>query len=138
MLSQEFVLAGRATFTVANNKGQRYTYRVTHKKANGNYGETWFIGLLTGPDNTSDYTYLGKMDANGVVTLTRGSKFNDNSKPVAVVSWALEIIWRGFGLPDGYSITHCGRCGRCGRLLTVPESVESGLGPECIKMMAFA
>jgi len=24
------------------------------------------------------------------------------------------------------------RCGRCGRVLTVPESVESGFGPECI------
>jgi hypothetical protein len=26
---------------------------------------------------------------------------------------------------------HEGRCGKCGRALTVPESIESGLGPVC-------
>ena len=28
-------------------------------------------------------------------------------------------------------IWHEGRCGRCGRKLTVPSSIESGIGPEC-------
>jgi hypothetical protein len=35
-------------------------------------------------------------------------------------------------MPDGVVIWHEGRCGRCGRRLTVPESIESGYGPECI------
>jgi hypothetical protein len=30
------------------------------------------------------------------------------------------------------TVHHEGRCGRCGRTLTVPESIESGFGPECI------
>jgi hypothetical protein len=30
---------------------------------------------------------------------------------------------------------HEGKCGRCGRLLTVPSSIESGIGPECSKIM---
>jgi hypothetical protein len=28
-------------------------------------------------------------------------------------------------------VWHEGRCGACGRRLTVPESIERGLGPEC-------
>lgn len=32
-------------------------------------------------------------------------------------------------------IWHEGKCGRCGRQLTVPESIESGFGPECVKMI---
>lgn len=31
---------------------------------------------------------------------------------------------------------HEGRCGRCGRRLTVPESIESGFGPECARRIA--
>jgi hypothetical protein len=27
---------------------------------------------------------------------------------------------------------HEGKCGRCNRKLTVPSSIESGFGPECI------
>ena len=34
-------------------------------------------------------------------------------------------------LPKTVEVWHEGICGRCGRKLTVPESVERGLGPEC-------
>src|SRR5882672_9405186 len=38
--------------------------------------------------------------------------------------------------PDNHiEIWHSGSCGRCGRTLTVPESVLSGFGPECINKM---
>ena len=30
-------------------------------------------------------------------------------------------------------VWHEGRCGRCNRALTVPESIASGIGPECAK-----
>jgi len=30
-------------------------------------------------------------------------------------------------------VFHEGACGRCGRTLTVPESIASGFGPECIR-----
>jgi hypothetical protein len=36
-------------------------------------------------------------------------------------------------LPESLEIWHEGSCLRCGRKLTVPESIESGYGPECIK-----
>jgi hypothetical protein len=45
------------------------------------------------------------------------------------------MVWKNQELPGGYKIHHEGRCGKCGRLLTVPESVETGIGPECAKRM---
>jgi hypothetical protein len=31
-------------------------------------------------------------------------------------------------------VWHEGSCARCGKKLTVPESIESGFGPECVKL----
>jgi hypothetical protein len=129
MVSKEFVTAGNAIFTVKSVTGQYYTYRVNRKD------NTWFISLLTGPDNTSSYTYLGLLDtASGGVILTKKSGFEFDSLPVKVLRWALGKVWSGSTVPEGYSIMHEGRCGRCNRLLTVPSSLESGLGPECEKL----
>lgn len=132
-----FITAGKATFTVSNGKGDHRTYRVTRKDADDRYPETYFVKLLTGPDNTSSYTYLGILDAaTGGVRLTKNSKFTDDSLPVKVLRWALKKVWAGEPLPAGYAVQHEGKCGRCGRALTVPESIVSGIGPECAKMGA--
>ena len=34
-------------------------------------------------------------------------------------------------MPLTLTVFHDGKCGRCGRKLTVPESIQSGLGPVC-------
>lgn len=139
MLSKEFVLAGRSVFTVSNPSGERYTFRVNKSKESGNRAACWFVSLLTGPDNTSDFTYLGLLRHDtGAVLLTRASRYKADSKPVRVAEWVLANIWLGLDLPEGYAVHHEGRCGKCGRVLTVPESIESGIGPECAKQLAFA
>jgi hypothetical protein len=33
-------------------------------------------------------------------------------------------------------VHHENHCGRCGRTLTVPESVERGIGPDCLAKMS--
>jgi hypothetical protein len=132
MLTKDFVLAGRAVFTVSNAVGERYTFKVVHK--DGAKGPVWFVSLLTGPDNESDYSYLGILDAwSAEVVLTRASRYKCDSKPVKVLQWACKMIWSERALPAGYKMHHEGCCGRCGRPLTVPESIESGFGPECVK-----
>ena len=136
MINREFVLAGKAIFSVKNDKGQHYTFKIIHQKGNDQFPPVWFIFLLTGPDNTSDYTYMGKIDAEtGKVILTAKSKYSADSLPVKVADFGLRIIYGKQALPAGYGINHEGYCGRCARLLTVPESVESGIGPECAKKM---
>jgi len=60
--SAAFALAGNARFTLTSLKsGARFTYKVSKAKAKP--GDTkeppWFVAVLSGPDNTSDYEYLG-------------------------------------------------------------------------------
>jgi hypothetical protein len=134
-IGSDFILGGKAIFTISNPAGEHYTYKVNRKdpEPGGPYGDkpTYFVKLLTGPDNGSDYTYLGILTDGGLVKLTRASRFTDDTKPVRVIRWAAGIVFSGRTLPPGYALQHDGRCGRCGRRLTVPESIDSGFGPEC-------
>lgn len=123
-----------------------------------------FVSYLTGPDNMSDYTYLGIWDGEGM-KLTRNSRhqvvvdgrnrysidwaetvqlkkrFEAEGKksPVAtglsVILWVIYLLTNGKELPAGYEIRHAGLCMRCGRQLTVPSSIDMGLGPECAARM---
>lgn len=139
MIDRNFVIAGRALFTVSNGRGEHYTFRVNHTKGSDQYAPCWFVSLLTGPDNENDYSYIGKLDPEtGAVGLTRASKIGEDAVSFKVLVWALKQLWTRKDLPAGYEINHEGRCGKCGRLLTVPESVQSGYGPECIRKMAVA
>lgn len=133
-LTRVFALAGAAVFTVANPAGERYTFRVSVKKAE--HGDArppvWFVGWLSGPNNEADYSYLGMLDPDaGTVRPTRASKASPDSRVFRVAQWALGVLWGRTALPAGYALEHAGRCGRCGRTLTVPESIRTGFGPEC-------
>lgn len=138
-VSKAFVTAGKATFTIELPPGvgdkPHYTYRVTRKEASLQFPETYFVALLSGPDNTSDYTYLGILiPSNGEVRTTRKSTYNAESFPVRLLSRVLARIWaddHNAYEQHGFQTHHVGKCGRCGRDLTVPSSVESGFGPEC-------
>lgn len=132
MISREFILAGRAIFTVAKEAGiisrsgssaaEHYTFRI----CKGN--QIWFADFLSGPDNTRSYLKLCRVSQEGICTIPTGPK-----KTMLTLQWALRKIWNQENPPTGYSILHAGRCGRCGRLLTTPESIEAGIGPECQK-----
>lgn len=137
MINRDFVLAGKAIFTVDNGQGNWYTFRVTHKPGSERFGPAWFASLLTGPDNTSSYTYVGMIDPElGTVRLTAKSPYPVDSIPVKVLAFALRVLWGRQAIPAGYEIHHEGRCGCCGRALTTPESIESGIGPVCAGRMA--
>ena len=100
-------------------------------------GPVYFVALLAGPDNTADYVYLGVL-RDGAFRLTKKSRMTYASPPVKAFTWALTRLQAGI-LPAQLAVWHTGRCGRCARLLTVPESVARGIGPECAgKMRAVA
>jgi len=51
----------------------------------------------------------------------------------------LKLVWENNTQPlidKGFALHHEGKCGRCGRKLTVPLSIETGIGPECASKMA--
>lgn len=129
-IGREFVLAGKAIFTVFSRSGKHYTYRVTSKESDSG-SKIWFVGLLTGTDNTSDYEYLGVLKESGEVRLTAKSQHTSESTPVIAIRWAINKLWSGSPIPDGCGIHHEGWCGRCGRMLTDPVSVRTGFGPKC-------
>ena len=152
MLTKEFITAGKAIFTLdvpasfqqdSKCKGH-YTYKVNFKKGQGQWKDTWFIALLSGPDNTADYRYLGMLDTDkGNVILTKKSQFNDSTYPVMLLRRVVACLWEKDGsCPEdieaaGFTLHHAGRCGRCGRLLTVVSSIESGLGEVCASKMGL-
>lgn len=136
MLTKEFILAGKAIFTVSNGKGEHYTFRVKRKDNDAPRLPVYFVSLLTGPDNTRDYSYMGVLsEYTGLTRLTNASKMTDSATSFRVINWALKKVWAGESLPEGYEIHHEGYCGRCGRMLTTPESVAAGFGPECIQKL---
>ena len=138
MITKQFLLAGHAVFTVSNGKGGHHTFRVTKPDDFSPDRPTYFVAALTGPDNTSDYTYLGLIDTRtGGVRLTAKSKFAADSPSYKVGSWAVKRVFTEVAtpLPEGYKIEHAGRCGVCGRPLTTPESIECGIGPVCLERL---
>ncbi len=140
MITREFLLGGRAVFTVeptlefcqSHCIPQHFTFKISRKSDKHPH----FAYLLTGPDNGSDYTYIGMVDPlyPKVLLLTKKSKFTEDT-------WAVKILRRVLVriLADetdaitaaGWGVLHNGHCGKCGRLLTDPESIRCGIGPRC-------
>ena len=135
--SRDFMLGGNATVTLVSVKtGTRFTYKI---RANDE-GDVYFVSLLSGPDNESDYSYLGRI-ARGVFWQGRkvpkpGDVGADAPSSLAF-KWAWERLCKGVML-DSLEIWHEGRCGRCNRKLTVPASIASGFGPECAGKVGFS
>lgn len=145
-VSKKFVLAGKAIFTIKCGAGApvpHRTYRVTFAKGGpkktgtGFWPDTYFVGMLTGPDNTENFNYMGKLDAaTGTIILTGASSYRADSHAVRLFDRVMARVWaddHAAYTVHGYDTMHVGQCGRCGRPLTVPSSVESGIGPECAK-----
>jgi len=127
----DFILAGKATVTlVSKATGTRFTYRVNRP----NDTSPHFVRLLTGADNRNSYSYMGRIaDGTRYIHDKRNQAGNVASASAKGFKWVLyKLIAREFDfVDDKVEIWHSGKCGRCGRTLTVPESIESGIGPVC-------
>lgn len=133
--AKRFILAGAATFTLRSGKtGVRYTYKVTEiPNQEGRsllWGRKYWVSLLTGPDNTGDFTYLGMIEGTRF-RLTGKSKMPATAAPVRAIEYASRHILNHGEIPAQLEFWHEGRCGMCGKPLTVPESIACGLGPVC-------
>ena len=128
----DYMMAGNATLTLSSVKtGARFTYRVRAPKENNS--NIRFLSLLTGSDNERSYSYLGLIK-NGEVVLTAKSKFGADAKPLQAFRYFYAHAREGRIAPH-LEARHEGSCGKCGRKLTVPESIDRGIGPECAKRL---
>jgi Family of unknown function (DUF6011) len=125
----KFILGGNATFTLHNTlKGTHLTYKVRICEDDNNL---FFVSVLTGPDNWINYKFIGSIRGEKFY-FSKKSKISPDSPSVVAFTWFWSNLHR---LPPALKVLHEGKCGRCGRKLTVPESIESGFGPECIKFV---
>ena len=127
----DFIFGGNARFTLVSKiTGRRYTYKVRLTDVTDK--PIAFVSVLTGPDNTSDYHYIGFVRPGGDVTA--GAKGQPNHPAFKAISWAVRRFNRGQE-SAALEFWHEGRCARCARPLTDPASIERGFGPECVRHM---
>lgn len=136
-----FVFAGNATLTLKSLKtGEHITFKVNapvnkdtgKREYNSNFH---FVSVLTGSDNENSYSYIGQFrgSINGVrFEFGRKSRLPQTTTAVKTWEWFSKHLLQGNAIPAGLEVYHEGKCGRCARKLTVPSSIESGFGPECV------
>lgn len=123
---------GSAVFTLSMGD-ERYTYKVGYKEQGWNGKPIYFVKVLTGQDNSSDYTYLGYLQDNGK-TWKHDKKQRIGYEAPSSKFWRAllrRVFVQQLELPNTVEFRHEGRCGRCGRPLTVPESIDTGFGLDC-------
>ena len=142
---ERFMFAGDAILTFISKKtGKRFTFRFTRPESESGRSRPTWVKVLSGPNNDSDYNFLGTIwdGAQGrSYRHSSKSRVGQDSDSVRAVQWLLKALNVGDFTPgtgarsklDLCTVHHEGRCGRCGRRLTVPSSVASGFGPECVQ-----
>lgn len=112
------------TFTLIGPRGHR-TLKVKTVRAGSLEGRR-IVSLMTGSDNESDFTGFGFVNPDNSVSVWR--KFAGSDKEI--IGRVFVKLYMGGEIP-GYSIEASKSCIVCNRKLTSPESLESGIGPEC-------
>lgn len=113
------------TYTMKNlETGEHRIFRIRTQPDDAKFapGER-VVALLTGPDNRKDFTGFGFVKDDGI-RVWRRAKVKD----APMYAW---MLWNFEQLMDRYEMFAEGRCLRCNRPLTVPESIQRGVGPVC-------
>ena len=137
---EAYVLGGRGKITIESIKtGAHFTYRFRIPKETRNGDKPIFVSVLTGSDNTSNFTFIGTLWGTvwGIrYQHSRKSRIGSYANSVKAFDWIIRHLNQNIELHDKARIFHEGICGRCGRTLTVPESIKNGIGPVCLARTA--
>lgn len=112
--------------TVTNPEtGEHRTFRIrTYTK--GNLKGRRAVGLLYGPDNTTQYRDFGFVNPDGRIYVWKRFRDTVYEKLANVLNFA---GW--FAEHKNIQFDSSIKCRRCNRDLTDPESIELGIGPVC-------
>jgi hypothetical protein len=127
-------------YTIRNRStGEHRTFRVKTQPDDSNFAPgKRVVGLLIGPDNGSNYRRFAFVDDNGIHVWTKCRSTRPGRKSdyeyYAMALWGLTSpndneatrAWH-----QKYDIQVAKHCVRCNRLLTHPESLLTGIGPDC-------
>lgn len=129
------LLAGKAVVTLRNTAtGNRFTDQLVLGKRPG--APTYLVKVLTGTDNTRDYSMFGLIRS-GAYAYWGRSEVPETAPSVQSFAW----LWRNQAQMARWpqvELWYEGFCLKCGKLLSVPESIAAEIGPECRKKMAAA
>lgn len=118
--------------TIRNRQtGEHRTFRVRTVLKGDLKGER-ILSLLVGPDNTSNYKPFAFVKDDGRIIVWRKYRETGHWNAYAYMVNKI-VIERDAEWTAKYEHMLEGRCCRCNRLLTHPESLETGIGPECRK-----
>ena len=141
------------TITLVSAKTDRsFTYLIARPPGDG-LDRPWIIKILTGPNNRTDYVYLGLIrpvhdgeipyddgagHTNPLLPSTVLQHTQKSGLPTTAPGWrALDYLHRhvlrdaGGTLPAPLGVWQEGSCGVCGRRLSRVESIARGVGPVC-------
>lgn len=134
--ARRFALAGRAVLTLRSLKtGKHYTYRLVQVGGTPHlYDVEW---LASYPGKGRPLGRMSRMPSGRVLLMPHGGWARNLAEPEpwsAFVYFARRILGSEGAAPH-LEVRHENHCGRCGARLTHPESIDSGLGPECRAIM---
>jgi hypothetical protein len=136
-----FMLAGKSEFILHSTKtGDDFKFKITKKESNKKDSEeefVYFVNILHG----SESTYAGHMRFNkntNMFEYFKGQKGKIEPKDLAIRSliFVLNKLMRN-EIVGNLEVYHTGKCGKCGKKLTTPESIVTGLGPQCSKYLGI-
>ena len=144
---KEFILGGRANFTIAQEATDKtgfkqFKYKVTIPKGcDINNTNVWYVyaevckDLPFGDHNDGkNLQYVGYLKRD--LSFNLGEKGDPNYNQVAIngLTWVLRHSDK---LPSVVHIYHHGKCSVCGRGLTDAKSLRCGVGPTCRKKVGI-
>lgn len=94
------------------------------------------LSVLNGPDNVSNYQMFAFVEDDGFRVFNK-YKYIDTNK-LSIYQWYAKMLWEALTNPNSkfandYEIMISKTCRICNRVLTTPESISLGIGPECKK-----
>jgi hypothetical protein len=96
------------------------------------------VHLLIGPDT---YAYIAILRlTSGSLVATPASRVRPGAPGFDAMAWFARVLARTpyDQAPRDVIFRHEGKCGRCGRELTHPESIDTGIGPDCAQILGLS
>ena len=140
---RNFIFAGRSVFTLENKESGNYiTFKISQIKKQGKVVANQFgINCKVLGDSDAGYQFLGFLDIQKKTFKRWGSQSgNPSYVGYKTFAWILNNLGQleRFTDKDKLAIYHEGTCCKCGRPLTVPHSIDTGIGPDCYEKMIHA
>lgn len=131
---RNFIFAGRSVFTLENNETGNYiTFKIKELKKNYKVIPGVFVvECKVLGDKDTGYRFLGFLNLNE--RKFRRRFWDHKFIGYTTLFWLLRNL-ENLERFEKLAIYHEGRCCKCSHPLTVPESIDSGIGPECSKRM---